>query len=137
MASDPLKKGDSVEITGEVAGLTPGEHGFHIHEFGDASAPDARSAGDHFNPAKMPHGSPIDEKRRVGDFGNIKADQTGRAVVKIIRLSGPRSIVGRSVVVHAGADDLKSQPGRLRSDRHRQSEVPTGEVMWQRKTLAP
>lgn len=108
------QKGDSVQITGEIAGLTPGEHGFHVHEFGDASAPDASSAGDHFNPAKMPHGSPADEKRHVGDLGNIKADQTGRAVVnitdKVIRLSGPHSIIGRSIVVHAGADDLKSQP---------------------------
>jgi Cu-Zn family superoxide dismutase len=115
------QKGDSVEITGEVAGLTPGEHGFHVHEFGDASAPDASSAGDHFNPAKMPHGSPADEKRHVGDLGNIKADQTGRAVVnitdKVIRLSGPHSIIGRSVVVHGGADDLKSQPSGEAGDR--------------------
>ena len=108
------QNGDSIEISGEVAGLTPGDHGFHIHEFGDASAPDASSAGDHFNPTKTSHGSPHDEKRHVGDLGNIKADQTGRATVKMtdkqIRLTGPSSIIGRSVIVHAGADDLKSQP---------------------------
>ena len=103
-----------VEISGEVRGLTPGEHGFHVHEYGDISAMDGGSAGGHFNPTNKPHGGPNDAERHVGDLGNIKADQNGRATIQMrdkhIQLSGANSIVGRAVVVHAKADDLKSQP---------------------------
>jgi superoxide dismutase, Cu-Zn family len=103
-----------VRVVGEIRGLTPGEHGFHIHEFGDVSSPDAMSAGGHFNPDKAEHSGPHADKRHVGDLGNIKAGEDGVAKVmvkdKMLSLSGPHSIVGRSVIVHAKADDLKSQP---------------------------
>ena len=103
-----------IEISGEVTGLSPGLHGFHIHEYGDCSAADASSAGGHFNPTHMPHAGEGDAKRHVGDLGNLEADASGKAVVrrtdKMIQLHGPSSIVGRSVIVHANADDLKSQP---------------------------
>src|SRR5947209_3405390 len=46
----------AVHITGEITGLTPGEHAFHVHEFGDCSDPKGMSAGPHFNPSHMPHG---------------------------------------------------------------------------------
>jgi Cu-Zn family superoxide dismutase len=105
--------GEEIAITGEIRGLTPGEHAFHVHEFGDCSAPDAMSAGSHFNPTKMPHGSPDHEKRHVGDLGNIKADDDGKAVLdirdKVIQLHGPHSILGRSIIVHAKPHDF-SQP---------------------------
>jgi Cu-Zn family superoxide dismutase len=108
-----MKDGEVV-ITGEITGLAPGEHAFHVHEFGDCSAPDAMSAGGHFNPTKMPHGGPHAEKRHVGDLGNITADENGKVVLdvhdKVIHLSGPMSIVGYSLIVHAAPDDLKSQP---------------------------
>lgn len=108
------QKDGYVEITGEVRGLTPGLHGFHVHEFGDVSALDGGSAGGHFNPTGMPHGGPDDAKRHVGDLGNIKADDSGRAVIqmrdKLVQLHGSHSVIGRTVVVHAKADDLKSQP---------------------------
>jgi len=73
----------SVEISGEVTGLSPGLHGFHIHEYGDCSAADASSAGGHFNPTHMPHAGEGDAKRHEGDLGNIKADASGRAVVRM------------------------------------------------------
>ncbi len=57
-----------IEVAGSVSGLTPGEHGFHIHEYGDPSSPDAMSAGGHFNPDKMEHGALKAEKRHVGDL---------------------------------------------------------------------
>jgi Cu-Zn family superoxide dismutase len=108
------QKDGYVEITGEVMGLTPGKHGFHIHEFGDCSALDAGSAGAHFNPDKKPHGGPDDDNRHVGDMGNITADDSGKATVnlkdKLMTLHGDHSIIGRAVIVHAEADDLKSQP---------------------------
>src|SRR5207302_1116699 len=68
------QRGNEIEISGEIMGLTPGMHAFHVHEFGDCSAPDAMSAGGHFNPDDQPHGSPHSKERHVGDLGNIKAD---------------------------------------------------------------
>jgi superoxide dismutase, Cu-Zn family len=103
-----------VEIAGEITGLTPGEHAFHVHEFGDCSAPDGMSAGPHFTPDMKPHGGPESEERHVGDLGNLTADENGKATVKlddkVIQLQGPHSIIGRSLIVHAQKDDLKSQP---------------------------
>jgi Cu-Zn family superoxide dismutase len=103
-----------VKIVADVSGLTPGQHGFHIHEFGDCSAPDAASAGGHFNPMHRQHGGPDSEMRHAGDFGNLDADASGKAhyerLDKVISLDGPESIIGHAVIVHAKADDLKSQP---------------------------
>jgi Cu-Zn family superoxide dismutase len=108
------QKGDKVEITGEIMGLTPGKHGFHVHEFGDCSKPDGMSAGGHFNPDQKKHGGPHDDARHVGDLGNIEADDSGKAVIKmsdtLVQLHGPHSVIGRSIIVHAKADDLTSQP---------------------------
>ncbi|PAA81930.1 hypothetical protein BOX15_Mlig025319g3, partial [Macrostomum lignano] len=101
--------GDVVKVTGSVEGLAPGKHGFHVHEFGD-NTNGCVSAGAHFNPCKRTHGAPDDEERHVGDLGNVEADASGRAGVeitdKLINLTGPNSIIGRSLVVHADTDDL-------------------------------
>ena len=61
------QKDDGVEIVGEFTGLQPGEHGFHIHEFGDCSMADGKCAGGHFNPSGMPHAGQDDAKRHAGD----------------------------------------------------------------------
>merc|ERR1712221_24349 len=58
---------EPVQIKGEVTGLTPGHHGFHVHEFGDYSN-GCMSAGPHFNPAGMQHGCPTDSVRHIGDL---------------------------------------------------------------------
>ncbi len=80
---------------------------------GDCSAHDASSAGGHLSTGS-PHGGPDSPQRHVGDLGNIVADDKGHGhydrVDKVIRLEGPLSIVGRSVIVHAGADDFVTQP---------------------------
>jgi Cu-Zn family superoxide dismutase len=103
---------EGVEIVAELTGLQPGEHGFHIHEFGDCSMADGKCAGAHFNPDKKDHGSPDSSNRHVGDLGNIKASSDGTAsykrVDKMIALNGPHSIIGRSVIVHAKEDDYKT-----------------------------
>jgi superoxide dismutase, Cu-Zn family len=107
------QKEDGVEIVAELTGLQPGQHGFHVHEFGDCSMADGKCAGGHFNPTGMPHAGPDDAKRHVGDLGNIKADSTGNASYKrvdtVISLNGPQAIIGRSVIVHAKPDDFKTQ----------------------------
>lgn len=101
--------GSSCKITAEFSGLPEGKHGFHIHEFGDLSD-GCTSAGGHFNPYNKTHGGPEDEERHVGDLGNITADKEGKATYeltdKLIKLSGPNSIIGRSVVTHEKVDDL-------------------------------
>lgn len=103
-----------IQVYASVSGLTPGKHGFHIHEKGDCSAPDASSAGGHFNPTGMPHAGPHDAQRHVGDFGNLEADASGNAhyskVFSNLPFDGNNSIIGRAVIVHAQADDLKTQP---------------------------
>jgi superoxide dismutase, Cu-Zn family len=106
----------TVQIAGSITGLKPGAHGFHIHQNGDCSAPDASSAGDHFNPHDAPHGSPqdLEDARHVGDLGNITANEQGEAEFNVednqIMLSGPDSVIGKAFVVHANQDDLESQP---------------------------
>ncbi len=105
---------DSIQVVADVTGLTPGKHGFHVHEFGDCSSPDGNSAGGHFNPTHKQHGAPDAADRHAGDLGNIEADASGKAHLdwkdKVMKLSGPDSIVGRSVIVHVQEDDLKTQP---------------------------
>ncbi len=106
---------DGVQVQAEITGLSPGKHGFHVHEFGDCSAADASSAGAHFNPTNQPHAAPDATARHVGDMGNVEADASGAAKLTYLdhnmSLANDRtSIIGRSVVVHAKADDLKSQP---------------------------
>ena len=108
--------GAGVQVKVDVTGLTPGDHGFHVHEFGDCAAQDGASAGPHFNPTRAPHGGPHAEAHHGGDLGNIVADAKGRARLTLVSndLSlgdgGPHDVVGRSVIVHAVADDLKTQP---------------------------
>jgi superoxide dismutase, Cu-Zn family len=106
---------DGVQVRAEITGLTPGNHGFHVHEFGDCSAADASSAGAHFNPTNKPHAAPDAAERHVGDMGNVQADVLGKAKLEYVDhqislTNDERSVIGRSVVVHAKADDLKSQP---------------------------
>src|SRR5688572_29114585 len=105
------QRGGSTEIIGEVRGLTPGKHGFHIHEFGDLRSDDGAAAGAHYNPDGHKHGGPDSRERHIGDLGNITADQTGKALVNM-KVSGLKVhfVVGRSLVVHAKEDDLKTDP---------------------------
>jgi Cu-Zn family superoxide dismutase len=109
----PAEKG--VKVTGVITGLTPGKHGFHVHEFGDCTAPDATSAGAHFNPTGEPHGAPTDPKRHEGDLGNVEAGADGKVTLDYtdpaLSFDGAKSILGHGVIVHAAPDDLKSQPG--------------------------
>ncbi|MFP6649609.1 MAG: superoxide dismutase family protein [Pirellulaceae bacterium] len=100
-----------IHITGRVRGLEEGKHGFHIHQFGDLRAADGSSAGGHYNPDGHDHGGPDDEKHHAGDLGNITANAEGLAMVNIkAKELKVISILGRSIVVHGGVDDLKSQP---------------------------
>ena len=107
------KTGDEVQVVADIQNLKPGKHGFHIHEKGDCSAPDASSAGAHFNPTHQHHGGPITAEHHAGDLGNIEADASGKAHLDWkgkLKLTGEDSIIGKSVVVHEKEDDLKTDP---------------------------
>ena len=107
------KVGDEVQVVADIQNLTPGKHGFHIHEKGDCSAPDAASAGAHFNPSHQHHGGPATLDRHEGDLGNITADASGKAHLDWkgkLSLAGKDSIIGKSDVLHEKEDDLKTDP---------------------------
>ncbi len=106
---------NQVRVTGNIAGHTPGQKGFHIHEKGDCSAPDAMSAGGHFNPTQMKHAS-SPTSGHAGDMGNLTFDGSGRTTINMV-LNGlsvssnaPNGIVGRALVVHMQPDDLTTDP---------------------------
>ena len=109
---DEVAKG--IHVVANLTGLTPGKHGFHIHEFGDISSDDGSSAGGHFNPTGMPHSMPMSEKRHAGDMGNIEADENGGAhldyIDSVMKLNSEYSIIGHAIIIHAKEDDFKTQP---------------------------
>jgi Cu-Zn family superoxide dismutase len=116
--------GTGVRISGMVQGLKPdSEFGFHFHEKGDCSAPDATSAGAHFNPTNQQHGSPQGQPHHAGDMLNVKSDAQGVAEVSIdnadvsLHTGQPNDVVGKALVMHAKPDDYKTQPSGDSGDR--------------------
>lgn len=113
LASSP----QGVHITGTIEGLKPdAEFGFHIHEKGDCSAPDASSAGGHFNPTQAQHGNPASGTHHAGDMLNIRSNADGVAQVDVTAagttLHGDPAtdVMGKAVVVHESPDDYATQP---------------------------
>jgi Cu-Zn family superoxide dismutase len=104
---DKVKK--QTKITIHLKNVPLGKHGFHIHSSGDLRE-GCKSLCAHFNPYNKTHGGPNDKIRHVGDLGNIEPNSKGivKKVMydKLIKLSGKNSIIGRSVVIHSGEDDL-------------------------------
>lgn len=106
--------GERVHATGDIAGHTPGRKGFHIHDKGDCSAPDAMSAAGHYNPDKAKHGAP--GAGHAGDLGNITFDARGNAHIDMmasgitVSRTAPNGIIGRALIVHMQEDDLKTDP---------------------------
>jgi len=92
-----------------ITGLSPGKHGFHVHQNGDLGN-NCIDAGGHYNPYNKTHGPPYLFDRHVGALGNILADSEGRAVTwkmdKLAILIGENNIMGRAIVIHQGEDDL-------------------------------
>lgn len=109
------EKTDGVEIVVEVSNVTPGQHGLHLHETGDCSAPDATSAGLHFNPTGVAHDGTGPGPHHAGDLGNITVGSDGRGRLTLTTkdltvAAGTLSVVGKAIVLHALQDDLVSQP---------------------------
>lgn len=110
------QRGGKVRVTITVQGLRPNqEHGLHIHEVGDCSSGDGMSTKGHFDPHKKPHAHYSSSDRHAGDLPALKAGNDGRARLQvdmdlITVTSGPASIIGRGLIVHADPDDYKTQP---------------------------
>ncbi len=106
-----MEAGNRLRVVAEFSGMTPGAHGFHIHERGDCSAPDGSSAGGHFNPHGKHHGHPETGEHHAGDLPLLVADSRGNAkltaFVETLKLA---DIVGLSLIVHADPDDFRTQP---------------------------
>lgn len=104
-----------VAVVVHIENAPPGTHGLHVHDKGDCSAPDASSAGGHFNPGGMPHAGPGDTHRHAGDLGNITIESNGTGHLELVSdlltvRPGPNSVVGKAVIFHEKADDLTTQP---------------------------
>jgi len=117
---------DGVEVEGILEGKVisggPVRIGPKASWKGDCSAPDAMSAGGHFNPTNMKHGAPDAEEHHQGDLGNITADKSGKGTVTITLKGatlgeGDTSIAGKGFIIHAKADDMKTQPTGNAGDR--------------------
>src|SRR5438046_3406660 len=109
------QKGDKVSVEANMSGLSPGSHGFHIHEKGDCSSDDGMSAGGHFNPTGKPHGDPATPDHHAGDMPQLVADASGKATLTadlspMTIGASATDIIGKSVIVHKDADDFKTQP---------------------------
>ncbi len=112
-----VQENNRLKVVGKFSGLKPNsEHGFHIHEKGDCSAKDAKSAGGHFAPKGHKHGAPYAKTHHAGDLGNIKANDKGIATVEksFMNINLDKddefNISGKAFVLHNKADDFKSQP---------------------------
>ena len=114
-----------VRVGGKIEGLAPNaEHGFHIHEKGDCSAPDASSAGGHFNPTSKPHGNPKQKgAHHLGDMVNLHTNENGVALVDlfidnaVLHTSQPNDLINKAIVIHKKPDDYTSQPAGNSGDR--------------------
>lgn len=113
-----------VDISGTISGLTPGtQHGFHIHETGDCSAPDFKSAGGHFNPGNKEHGNPSSDMHHAGDMMNLAVNDDGTASMDVtvpgvtLGDGSADDAMNRAIIIHAKADDYTSQPAGDAGDR--------------------
>jgi Cu-Zn family superoxide dismutase len=118
-------EGDGVRVVAHLEGVDQnGQHGFHVHETGDCSHGEGdkhfTSAGGHFNPTNTEHACPPTEPRHAGDLGNIEVTNgTGHleTSTNLLSLTGTSSVVGKAIILHANADDCKTQPTGNAGDR--------------------
>jgi Cu-Zn family superoxide dismutase len=102
---------EGVKVHVALENVPPGEHGAHVHEKGDCSAPDGASAGGHFNPASNPHALPDSSPRHLGDLGNVTIEGDGKGTIDIVapganlKEGDPNSFLGKAIIVHEKKDD--------------------------------
>ena len=112
------QEGDAVTMQIDVAGLTPGLHGIHLHQTADCSSDDGLSTGGHWNPTGHDHGKWEEtDSFHAGDIGNLDADEEGNASLTFTTDKwcigcddDTKNIIGRGLIIHADADDFETQP---------------------------
>lgn len=108
--------GDQIALVVDIMGASPGLHAVHIHQYGDCSSGDGKSAGGHWNPTGVAHGKWGEGEFHLGDLGNISVGEDGTGSIELttdlweMGTGSDIDIVGRGIIVHAGADDFTSQP---------------------------
>lgn len=111
--------GDAIAVSGHLTGLAPGEHAIHLHATGRCEGPDFKSAGTHWNPTGVDHGSESATGPHFGDLRNISTDADSMAMVQDTTPGGTLSGTGAealldadgaAVIIHSGSDDYRSQP---------------------------
>ncbi|MBL8954535.1 MAG: superoxide dismutase family protein, partial [Myxococcaceae bacterium] len=111
-----MTSGTEVQLKLEIAGISPGRHGVHLHEKGDCSSPDGESAGGHWDPMGHQHGQLDVPPAHYGDIGNIEVGGDGRGTLVFatsywsVGTGRNNDILGKAVVVHDSVDDFTSQP---------------------------
>jgi Cu-Zn family superoxide dismutase len=112
------ESGGKEEMGISVSGLSPGQHGMHIHETGACTPPKFESAGSHFNPASKRHGMLNPDGPHAGDLPNLNVEADGSADTTFtmpasLPVQGSESMIGsqkRALVIHADPDDQKTDP---------------------------
>ena len=114
---------DGIMVMGNLHGIAPGEHGIHIHMTGSCE-PTFAAAGGHWNPTNKEHGKDNPKGPHMGDMMNITVGKDSTVSVMVTSpggtLSGANALLdadGAAIVVHAKADDYKSQPAGNAGDR--------------------
>lgn len=125
------EKDGNVIMKATLEGLTEGNHAIHIHEIGDCSAPDGKSAGGHWNPTEQNHGKWMQEPFHTGDIGNLVANTAGKGSIEretdlwcLDCDDDKKNIIGKAIIIHAGPDDFSSQPSGAAGPR-----VGCGEIV--------
>jgi superoxide dismutase, Cu-Zn family len=103
----------AMRLTVSAEGMAPGTHGLHIHTVGRCDAPDFKTAGDHWNPDMKQHGRDNPMGAHRGDLPNLVVGADGRGTVSFGIDGAPAAVFdtdGASIIVHAAADDYKTDP---------------------------